>query len=483
MSALHGEHTTARESAYAAVERTLHLVGRHTGAIEALLRVADVMWDDTVRTACVECVERPRLRLNPDFVARACPTPEALAALLLHELWHITLGHTRLFPRPTALHNFAFDAIINRTVLHFVRETGLDTEPYGALFAYCYNANESPWFLLRPPPGWPERPDWHASAACPEPLRALHHRLYDTTPQAVWTELSYGDVMAALHSAGAVVLEVLLNAHAALLGSHDSPQAVDAVPARVDPELASSISASMHQVPGLTPGAGHRADHMAIAAARNDRAFDRALRALMRRTATAGGTISARATEWGERAVQVPHWLHDRRAAVRVHAARQLGGPAPLLFSGVVLEPRRRADDLVLYVDVSGSMDQALPRIRSALRVLQREVDITLFWFSTEVFAARADDVVRGMVRSTGGTSMSAVLRHALSHCAPGTACLLLTDGHFETIPSTLARQVVEHSLSIHLGIVGNGPRHQSAPWVRSSTALPSLNSATRSST
>ena len=51
--------------------------------------------------------------VNPDFVAEHCVRDEHLFLLVMHELWHVLLGHTTLYARPTAAHNIAFDAIIN----------------------------------------------------------------------------------------------------------------------------------------------------------------------------------------------------------------------------------------------------------------------------------------------------------------------------------------------------------------------------------
>ena len=62
--------TAALGTADAQVARVLELVGVHAHAINALLTVSTVEWSDATATACVECVDRPRLLLNPAFVAQ-----------------------------------------------------------------------------------------------------------------------------------------------------------------------------------------------------------------------------------------------------------------------------------------------------------------------------------------------------------------------------------------------------------------------------
>ena len=51
--------------------------------------------------------------LNPDFVLAHCQRDEHLVLLVLHELWHVLLAHTRMYERATTVDNIAFDAIIN----------------------------------------------------------------------------------------------------------------------------------------------------------------------------------------------------------------------------------------------------------------------------------------------------------------------------------------------------------------------------------
>ena len=83
-------------------------------ALLALLRVEET---DTVPTASISCERRPVLRINPEFVRRHCRTDEHLFLLVMHELHHVLLGHTRLFRTPTRAHNLAFDALINSMLI------------------------------------------------------------------------------------------------------------------------------------------------------------------------------------------------------------------------------------------------------------------------------------------------------------------------------------------------------------------------------
>ena len=84
--------------------------------LEKILALLDIQETKEITSAAVPLGHAPRLLINPDFVEQHCSKDEDLAALLLHELHHILLGHTRLFQRATILHKIAFDAIINAMI-------------------------------------------------------------------------------------------------------------------------------------------------------------------------------------------------------------------------------------------------------------------------------------------------------------------------------------------------------------------------------
>jgi hypothetical protein len=63
----------------------------------------DIVESDEVPTAAVECQLQPRLLINPGFVEKHAETPEKLLVLVMHELHHVLLGHTTLFPAVTKI--------------------------------------------------------------------------------------------------------------------------------------------------------------------------------------------------------------------------------------------------------------------------------------------------------------------------------------------------------------------------------------------
>ena len=117
-------------------------------AFAKLLGLLDIEVSDRVPTAAVSLGLNSRLLINPDFAARHCRSDEALVMLVLHELWHVVLGHTRLYERLTLAQNWAFDAVINAQICRLFRGAA-----HTRLFRELYAHDKLPWALLRPPEG------------------------------------------------------------------------------------------------------------------------------------------------------------------------------------------------------------------------------------------------------------------------------------------------------------------------------------------
>jgi len=161
-------------------------------AFDTLLRLLDVTVTESIPTAAVRCGIAPALLVNPAFVAEHCRSDEALFMLVMHELHHVLFGHTRLFPRATRAQNFAFDAVINAYLCEMFPEP-----EHTAFFRSYYPADAFPWFLLRPPGGWPRNPIWTPPGLSGVSMRliSLHKSLYTTTG------VTYEEIFAALAEA------------------------------------------------------------------------------------------------------------------------------------------------------------------------------------------------------------------------------------------------------------------------------------------
>ena len=102
------------------------------------------------------------------FLDEYCRDDGDLFLLILHELYHVILGHTRLFPRVTPIDNIVFDAVINSMLCRTVGRT-VGTR----LFTRINGYDSLPERLLRPPPGWPDEFEGALTALPPEEQRII----------------------------------------------------------------------------------------------------------------------------------------------------------------------------------------------------------------------------------------------------------------------------------------------------------------------
>ena len=135
------------------LNRIHNLLAAMPYGLEKMLSLMDVEESTAVKTACVPIGGRPKIVLNPEYVAEHCETDEKLYMLIQHELHHVLLGHTRLFKRSTPQHNIAFDAIINAMLCRAKPEP-----EWTALFRDSYAPDKFPECLLRPPNNYPNKP-------------------------------------------------------------------------------------------------------------------------------------------------------------------------------------------------------------------------------------------------------------------------------------------------------------------------------------
>ena len=101
--------------------------------------------------------------------------------LILHEIMHLLLGHTRIFKRSTPVLNYAFDAIINAHICHLFPKI-----EYTSFFRSLYSPFKLPEALLRPPDGYSAgNPKWVLPGAAGELHKALYTNQEVTTTEVV----------------------------------------------------------------------------------------------------------------------------------------------------------------------------------------------------------------------------------------------------------------------------------------------------------
>jgi hypothetical protein len=405
-------------------------------AFAKLLGLMDIVASRDVATACVSLGGRSRMMINPDFVARTCHTAFDLSMLVLHELYHVVLGHTRLYSRITPAQNWACDAVINAQLSQL-----FPSPSETALFRRCYRADAFPECLLRPPEGWrmPEE-TWRLKGIAGDVHRALY------TDNSV----SYEDLFRLLDRA-------LGDADGSgqgldpgrLLGNHDANDEAD------DPGLLKEIRNIIAQWPMLHERSGRDLgdglERRQLTLQRRHNAAVSMLRRALTRLAGIGtqGALSPDRTETPIESVLPYRSMLDRRAEVLACT-----GNSPMFFRAESSVPGlARSERVHVYLDVSGSMSGVVKALYEALTTLLDHVAPAIHLFSTAVSDISHDQLKKGVLDTTGGTSIDVVTSHILK--TKVKKALIVTDGWVGSIPSSHAEKLNKARVKVH-GVITN---------------------------
>ena len=414
-------------------ERLLSSFPSGNYCLPALLQLAEIVETTDVPTAAVECTMRPRLLLNPQWVDRHAQTPEKLVMLVMHELHHVILGHTRLFPRATPLDNLVFDAVINSMLCHL-----FPARANRALMTDFYSDEKFPECFLRPPLEWKPLGRVETPRALQDGPRAhlapLYARLYSRRG-ATYSELR--DALRGTTSDAEMPTELLLGDH-----RNEALGASSAGSLEIrSPALLAEIRRIAERWPRPPKPIIGRTVHAAMEAARlrvPPPAPRGQLVSLLRRIARRRMTAGPRTPAWRPGEGEGPVLRIDRRTTV----LRSLGMKPLLQRTPIEARRMHRAGERVhVYLDVSGSVNAVVPSLIRAILDCGEAVHPVVHLFSTEVADVTLDELRAGNIRSTYGTSIECVAQHLDAHRI--RRAVLVTDG-FVGAPSARARATLE---------------------------------------
>ncbi|GIW13065.1 MAG: hypothetical protein KatS3mg062_0504 [Tepidiforma sp.] len=403
-------------------ERILDAFPAGTLAVRALLQVLEVVPSTEAPTARTECRIRPRMLINPEFVEAYAATPERLFMLVMHELHHILLGHTRRCAQPTALDNLVFDAVINATLCRMFPEPG-----YTSLLTDFYSDERFPECLLRPPAGWRHDGDpsaWQVPAlAVPglEEVAAVYRQLY--SPAGATYDDLYSVFRGAVPEAAA--------AGTPLLGSHTPGPDRGAADRALERSLTDAVRRAAKYWPALDPqgpkGRSSIGTMAELVVKPRPTPGNRAvLRSLLLRIAgqTSSAASPIRRLVADPRSVDSAIPAFDRRAVVlRALGHRPLLYRAPLTLPSVLPVGER----VHVYLDVSGSVSRIIPALYAAVLDCSEFVHPRVHLFSTQVADVTLAQLRRGDCITTGGTDIRCVAAHMRDNAV--RRAVIITDG------------------------------------------------------
>lgn len=424
--------------------------------MEKLFGLLDIEYSDITETACVECRDTPRLLLNREFVDAFCQDDGDLFLLILHELYHVILGHTRLFPRGDLIDNIAFDAVINSMLCRSVgKSVGVK------LFTSTNSWENFPGRLLRPPPAWP----WPADPSLSAEERRVIDLLYGDLEEAV----TYHDIYQLLRKFLKEADNVLL------LGNHGPEQ-------RENPLLAGTVQRIVEGwPPPPVPIAGRDRGRTASAFWLNEEekpgaAFTKAFKDLLGRCGIYCGSGPAHYRRgWVSRELVRESVLPDGRDR-RISALRSITGKTPLFYRTLKTEKQLlplRVPTVHLYLDVSGSMSGCLPYLSSACNQPFARGELKVYAFSTVVSELRGKNLGAAKLDNTGGTDINAVLEHfhGMPVARRPKVILIVTDGYVGQAQAKWLQRL--GNLRTVAALTHSGYARDLEPWVNEIVLLP----------
>jgi hypothetical protein len=443
-------------------ERIFNVLPAATYQMEKLFGLFDIELSTETETAAVECRTTPRLLLNRNFLDKYCRDDGDLFLLILHELYHVILGHTRLFPRVTPLDNIVFDAVINSMLSRTVGRT-VGT----SLFTRTNGYDSLPERILRPPPGWPD--DFEdAIATLPQEEQRIIGLLYGPDETS---DITYRDIyeLLRLELSGSVLPNVLL------LGSHGPEQDANGLLKEAVRRIVEGWPPPPFRIAGRDQGRSAE-DFWLRPADKPGRAFQKAFEGTLRKCglrAGHGGPVYRRQVTSSPRSVEtvLPN-ARDRR----IHALRGVLGQDPLFYRSELTEQRPRsirAPIVHLYLDISGSMTACLPYLSAACRDPFKRGELKMYAFSTVVSQIKGHDLSKASTSNTWGTDINAVLEHVTGTPAGRRpkVILIATDGYVGPGRTDLIARLARTRVVVAL--TDPGYAADLRPWVHQIIQLP----------
>lgn len=397
--------------------RIYNIIPAATWQMERILNLLEIRADNSIPTACVDCSVRPSLRINPKFITKYCKTDEHLMMLILHEIFHIVLGHTRLFERLTPIHNIAFDAIINSQLCHQFK-----SKNYVRFFENINGLDSLESRLLRPPKGWPGKITHHSEASYKE--RKVLNLLYGEDKNQV----TYQEIFELLFES----LSGKLFGDYKLLGNHDGQS---------QSEIDKAIGTSIREITSKWPRpdknlAGRDEGQDGTWILKEDKVND-ALRKAIKSMIKKSGIIEKNKNvniKYRDKSITLPIETFIPQAKDRRLAAWQrIYGTYPLIYRGTLEQVKKKRTPIPVahvYMDVSGSMNDVIGTLGSVLRESHKDGDVKLYAFSTVIDEITPTKIKKG-IKNTLGTDINCILTHLqlMSKKKRPKKILVVTDG------------------------------------------------------
>jgi len=378
-------------------------------------------------SACVTCSIKPELILNPDFVENYCKTDEHLFMLVMHELYHIILGHTKLYGNHTEIDNIAFDAIINAMLCRM-----FPSEEYTSFFCNVNPSNTFPGCILRP-----------SDCGTPKEVSDLLDILYKSDTG------TYYDVYQAIISRFKgcnIGLYVLL-------GNHNSSKVGNSIIKDVIDRIIENWPRPPKTIGGRDLGKNLEAKTIVYDKQIQQR--KKMIKFLKKANVIAGSkeTLNRSYEEVNTNIMSFVPNYKDRT----MYAKRSIYNNVLIYNDNIRLKKPSSTSKTrtLIYLDVSGSVFNELKSFIPLLIKPYKNSECLIYTFSTKVNETNPKEVLEGKINTTLGTDINSVFEHyfSLPKAKKAKKIVILTDGYTGHCNEYYSRKIKENNIKIYVGL------------------------------
>lgn len=399
---------------------------------------------EETKTAAVTCESRPELLLNKEFINSFCKTDEHLFMLVMHELYHVILGHTHLFKRHTEIDNIAFDAVINAILCRL-----FPGEEYTSFFTQINEDTSFPGCILRP-----------IGENTPEEFIPFLKNLYFTNT---------GTYFEVYECIAKELNKELLSGRFVLIGNHMEGNSDENNPI-LKKILDGIISKWPREIVVNGRDLGGEIENQTIKFAKAERKAQIKMNKLLLKAGVIHGSVCDKKMSICSIEEDANGFMPDYKD--RTLLSKSLLCNKPLLYNTKISNRRLTKDSLVqtiVYLDVSGSVVDDINHFAPLLLKPYKNKECILFAFSTIVEKVTYQDFRKGKYKSTGGTSADCIFEHyfSLQKKQQTKKILILTDGYTGQVSSEYVQRIKNKKLEVYCGLFGTHTKEDLKPIIK----------------
>ena len=414
------------------IKRLYNVLPINSLELDEFLDILSLKFTDIISTAAITCQTKPILLLNKGFIDLYCQTDEHLLMLIMHELYHIILGHTTLFPNPNEIDNIAFDAIINAMLSRMYPD-----EKYTSFFTSINDSNSIPGALLRP-----------KGKDTPKEIEDLVDILY-TSDKA-----TYYDVYCALNDKKK---ELDKSSKYILIGNHQEMESNS--DNKILNSLLDEIITKWPSVPFCNERKDKEKTIKNVDYLDENKAYRIKMNHLLRMADLKLNNYQI--FKYNNQLVKtkglsfIPS-IEDRRYSLKEELL-----PSNLLYENdyqITLPTIKQETQAFVYLDVSGSVIGDIEKIGPTIKRYYKNKAIKLYTFSEDVTSITYDDFEKGIFSIENGTDVNCIFDHYFSipKKKRPRKIIIFTDGYVGFLSDDNIKQIKESKVEIYAGFFGN---------------------------